>query len=402
MKFVHPWLPDLIMKLQLPELFLIYHVKAYIIFFLLPILFVGCKSIEDFEETAKYIIDLSDKNNVQPDSSLFESVEYIPLELTPQSVIGEIHKILSVKNNFYILDRQFAKAIVVFDSKGKFKFAIRSNGNGPGEYLYVYDFDIDSKGNIYVLDLGLKKVIKYNDKGYFQQEFNLDFNPLEFAFLDSTNFAFYRITEHGKILHNLSILNKKNNKTENYFPYRKYFDDRKIPLNSKFHLYRSNDRINFSLYFSNIIFSIKNVKLTPYIKIQSLFEPSSELYAVKQKLNSEKNFSSSDIKLIKDIYENNRLIIFSAENNNSIVYSKATNKVIENKFKDKRYLGSTSFVGVYGDRFISYIDPTIASYFPNWEQSVIACQTNKETKKGLLDIPLIGITYLILVKFKNI
>ena len=376
--------------------------KTFLIFFLFPLLFVKCKSKDNFKETVKYKIDLSEKNIVKNDSSLFESVEYIPLELTPQSLIGEIHKILAVNNNFYILDRQFAKAIAVFDSKGKFQFAIQSNGKGPGEYLYIYDFDVDSNGNIYVLDLGIKKVIKYNEKGSFQNEFKLDFNPLEFAFLDSTNFAFYRILKNGKILYNLSILNKKNQKNENYFPYRKIFDDKKIPLNSKFHLYRSDNKINFSLYFSGMVFSIENANLTPYVKFQSFIETSSEFDAVKQKLNTGKKIKSNDIKLIKDIYENNRLIIFSTGNNNSIIYSKTSDKVMENNFADKRYLGSTSFLGVYADRFISYIDPTIASYFHNWERSVESCKTSEETKKGLLNIPSKGITYLILVKFKNI
>ena len=375
--------------------------KVFVVFFCLFL--VSCTKVDRIKVSTKYSMDISDKSLIKPDSSLFESVEYIPLESTTQSLIGEIHKILAMNNTFYILDRQFAKAIKVFDSKGKFQFEINKLGKGPGEYLYIYDFDIDAKGNIYVLDLGNKKVIKYNSKGGFIEEFQLKFNALEFAVLDSVNFAFFHVLNNGEVQNNISIFNKTTQENQAYFPYRKFFDDSRLPFTSKFHFYRSNAKINFSLYFSDIVYSIESKKLLPYMKVESFIEPSSELNLLKQNLNSKTPFTSKNIKLIKDIYENDDLIVFSTVNNNSLIYSKTTHKIIENIFKDKRYIGSTSFLGVYEDKFITYVDPNIASYMSDWEQCVKRFKTDEQTRTGLLNInKKEGITYLILVKFKKI
>ncbi|MDR3095059.1 MAG: 6-bladed beta-propeller, partial [Bacteroidales bacterium] len=65
-------------------------------------------------------------------SEIASDVTYIPLETSPECLIGRIDKIISFDDKYYILDRQ-TESILVFDSTGKYLFKIAQIGNGPGE-----------------------------------------------------------------------------------------------------------------------------------------------------------------------------------------------------------------------------------------------------------------------------
>jgi len=54
-----------------------------------------------------------------PGTSIFQSVDYVPLETRNDVLIGFVDKILTDKNYYYILDSQ-QKVIFIFDKQGKF------------------------------------------------------------------------------------------------------------------------------------------------------------------------------------------------------------------------------------------------------------------------------------------
>lgn len=64
---------------------------------------------------------------------LIDSLRYIKLELTDESLIGEITKLEIFEDRIYILDYN-TKALFVFSIEGEYLFKIHQLGNGSGEY----------------------------------------------------------------------------------------------------------------------------------------------------------------------------------------------------------------------------------------------------------------------------
>jgi hypothetical protein len=96
-------------------------------------------------------------------SSVFKRVKTIILETNKDALIGDINSVQVFGDKIYILDKENAKSIFVFNKSGKFLQRIGKVGQGPGEYIYPTDFTIDTKNKfIYVLDNSAHKVLKFD------------------------------------------------------------------------------------------------------------------------------------------------------------------------------------------------------------------------------------------------
>ena len=80
-------------------------------------------------------------------SSVFKSYKLIPLETSENCLIGRIDELKVFDDTLYVLDRNIAKALFVFDNKGRFIRKIGRLGKGPGEYIIPRSFTIDNKKN---------------------------------------------------------------------------------------------------------------------------------------------------------------------------------------------------------------------------------------------------------------
>jgi hypothetical protein len=101
----------------------------------------------NFNNLEKLIID-----------SIVQDLQFIELETTEKSIIGEIDKIKFVDNKYYILDEHQRKCVFVFDDKGKFLYTVGQQGRGPGEYIQPNDFVV-TNSEIVILDGFGKKFI---------------------------------------------------------------------------------------------------------------------------------------------------------------------------------------------------------------------------------------------------
>ena len=72
-------------------------------------------------------------------SDLLDSVEYIALETTDESLLPGLSKLLCVKDNFYA---SAETEVMKFDSNGRFIGKLSMLGNGPQDYLSINDYDI--------------------------------------------------------------------------------------------------------------------------------------------------------------------------------------------------------------------------------------------------------------------
>jgi len=125
-------------------------------------------------------------------STIFNQVEYIPLETSK-----ECHLVMPLKaafhnNHFFILD--FLRGLYVFDQMGNYSHQIGKIGRGPGEFIEIRDFDFDEKGNVLILDY--KRILRYRPDGkYLDNYLEFDFatndfycNPYQFVFVQPLSF----------------------------------------------------------------------------------------------------------------------------------------------------------------------------------------------------------------------
>ena len=98
-------------------------------------------------------------------SEIAESVEYIPLETTDSSLVGDLSQVYYT-NGFFVLNTfKNSKGILkVFDRKGQFHNTLSRLGRGPEEYTSINSIDT-YKNNIVILTI--HNIIEYSLDGKF-------------------------------------------------------------------------------------------------------------------------------------------------------------------------------------------------------------------------------------------
>ena len=116
---------------------------------LLMILLFSCgrESSREKDNTGSVLeIDLlpEPESGITKLSEIAENVEYIPLQTTDSSLLGDVVlKIVNIDNRIYILNSvEDEDEILCFNTDGKFSYKINKTGRGPEEYLSITDFDI--------------------------------------------------------------------------------------------------------------------------------------------------------------------------------------------------------------------------------------------------------------------
>jgi hypothetical protein len=108
-------------------------------------------------------------------SSLFKKIKPIPLETTDESLIGYIHEVQIFDGKIFVLDKNYAKGLFIFDMDGKFIRKIGRIGEGTGEYIDLSDFTVDeTKNEIYLNDRGKNSIMIYDiNTGRYIRQINL-------------------------------------------------------------------------------------------------------------------------------------------------------------------------------------------------------------------------------------
>lgn len=114
----------------------------------------------------KIAVDLNtlDADSV-PLSMFADSVSYIELETTAESLIGRISDVKVTDKGILIFDER-QKAIFLFERDGRFSGRIGTYGQGPEDLLYVSSIDADSS-RIYINDYGNGEVKIYDYNGNY-------------------------------------------------------------------------------------------------------------------------------------------------------------------------------------------------------------------------------------------
>jgi hypothetical protein len=313
-------------------------------------------------------------NDCQLDSSSIGNFKYIILKLSDESIFGEISKVIYKEGRFFILDTRYAKALLVFDKLGNFLFKIHKIGKGPGEYIKLKDFDVDDDGNIYLLDVNLRKINKYDRNGLYLNSTINKFFSMSFVLLNNKNdFMFYRanVREKKNLNFNLVQWNEKNLSV--YFPYRSIYDDDKFGTATDYPLIKSEKTILYTHGFSDTIYEIKSNEI--YAKYYFNFGKTKLPYNYLSKIREEKRleYLVTNKKYawgLENCYETNNYFSSTFLLDGGLCYfyySKRTHKYKYMKvsnFKNQKVLGSLMPIGVYDDdTFIGQLDQVSISKF---------------------------------------
>ncbi|MCM0343367.1 6-bladed beta-propeller [Bacteroides fragilis] len=145
------------------------------ILLLIIITLLGCSSNKKQEPISKSgvpVINLSEDVSTVLSLLLSESaekLEIVPLEMTDQSMLGEIRRIQVTDHNIWI-DHGREFYIYRFSRSGKFLNKIGSIGQGPGEYTTYSTFLVDEdKKEVYII-ANTNGVLAYDFEGNFKRK----------------------------------------------------------------------------------------------------------------------------------------------------------------------------------------------------------------------------------------
>jgi hypothetical protein len=159
-----------------------------------------------------------DTRGLPPDSNVeksqFQAGEEV-LELIEQMAIGVqegdsnyvFSKLRDVavdkEGNIYLLDAGSFK-IMKYDKTGKFQLSIGRKGKGPGEMLFPRKIDVDSEGNLVLFDAGNKRITIFSPKGRFLSSFGVN-GLLYDGVVDESDNVYIHYRYNGKLIHKFSL-----------------------------------------------------------------------------------------------------------------------------------------------------------------------------------------------------
>lgn len=151
-------------------------------------------------------LDEPEEDKVLKLSEFIESIDFVPLDNDPKATIGDITKLIIDDNKMFILDKDRAKCLKVFDMQGKLLYSVGRTGRGPQEYTQPSDFTV--YGNeVEIYDQFTGKLLTYSTaNGKFIRERRVPFIAHAVKRFNDSTYLFHAIdaqNQHlGEILGN--------------------------------------------------------------------------------------------------------------------------------------------------------------------------------------------------------
>ena len=197
-----------------------------------------------------------------------ENISYCKLETSPESLLGNIDKMMVDSSSLFIFDRYTCNALYRFSRSGKFITKFGKQGRGPEEYIEIYDFDVDfDNKQVLLFDLNGRKIQYYSFDGEYLRTRKVDFLATEFKC--NRQFIGYKIESS----YNPSVKHKKyillDTLDEKEYT---YFDSRDIPKKFSYTLSNTMNKYNGHIYISpryaNSIYKLDSCYLKEYIHVR--------------------------------------------------------------------------------------------------------------------------------------
>ena len=274
-----------------------------------------------------------------------DSVFYVKLELTDESIIGQIDKLIIFENRIHILDTQ-TSSVFIFDMTGKYLSKICRIGNGPGEYRKLHFFDIDKeKRQIVLVDLLSMWIMRYDFDGKYISRKRIQIFTI--SIIPSQNgeyISFSNFRNNSRFLapeYNLMYLDSLFQIDKVYFPYySKNFYNPFIPFitNPSGPFYTFNNQIHFTYNFKNEVYIVNNEGLA--LKYKFDFNGKNFRYSSIQKKDGLYDYVlKGTYWTINQVCESDDMLSFTfSDNSDKTIYTGFYSKRTGNVINSTRYL----------------------------------------------------------------
>jgi 6-bladed beta-propeller len=229
----------------------------------------------------------SPRTSINNLSEIATDVEYIPLETTPNSIMGRIINV-KIRNN-YIYIATVDNKIFCFDASGRYLFNLNKIGRGPEEYLYCSEFDVNESNSILAVK-GTKEIILYNQvsTGFnFLRRIKLNESPQILNFVgQNDNILLQYSNPYGTNPISKELINLKGETLLSWPNFMKFQIQEKIMVLSRYEntsfnfkndLYLKevgNDtifRFNGNILDPVLIFDTKNKRVSPEVRANAKY-----------------------------------------------------------------------------------------------------------------------------------
>jgi hypothetical protein len=296
-----------------------------ILFLIIALALLSFSNDQNFKKGPE-VIDLFNafRNKKEVNLSRFVgSVEYIPLELTPECAVGDA-RFFEVTDEF-IIYRQVHQILLFDRHTGKFIREVGKYGRGPNEYDIppnedFYNFDTKV---LYTYGTAWKELLTFNLKGEMVEKFPFPTwteptarNGMLYAifrsYLDNKTFAFSIINEFGLAKDKLVLFTKDGilKKFPNYTKFPNEYNNKQRgtgPTTDEF--LRWDGKLYFKDPLNDTLFQVTKDVLLPRFVFKS--DKYSFPYGLQYKLYAERTYTKyDDYFFIKEMFENSGYLFF--------------------------------------------------------------------------------------------
>ena len=177
-------------------------------FSILTVCFLLCSCAGNKPSQEFFTADVQSINHDQEChlDEVFSNIEYVPLEHTEESQVGDIRRILKAKDNSLIVWDTQTNSAFRFDAKGKFLNKIGATGHAKNEYNLIGNIAYNPyTDQVWVIDM-VTAIVIYQPDGTFVRRIDREEGMTNIGFVDANHYCLYGAflsNEHFYAIYNI-------------------------------------------------------------------------------------------------------------------------------------------------------------------------------------------------------
>lgn len=206
-------------------------------------------------------------------SNLFSKVRYVPLEETPNSILGDVRELLVTNSGDLIVFDLFGEGVFRFAPDGKFLNNIGVKGPGPNEYVNPWDVEYDPfTDKVLVWDNGTRSILTYALDGKMKHKIRLPWVIEKMGVMDKEHLICYmhhgEFLKEGETAYNYKVIRKDGTVVREFGEYGAEMNGFWPPADNMF--YNQLGRCLCNPPLSNTLYSVENGTLEPVVTFDFL------------------------------------------------------------------------------------------------------------------------------------
>ena len=280
------------------------------------------KTANDISPVKEIKLISSLTESTMPLSALYEIESYIPLDTGEEVFIGEIGKIMVVRDTIWILD-PIVEQVLGFTADGKLVTVIAQKGEGPGKYKRISDVAV-SKEAIYIYDAWSGSMLKFAWNGELLGENRMNMSASHFEVLSDGGFVFYHdyTANEGKgedeVHYNLTLTDE-NLQVKSQHLVNELLPAPEFLISNHKSFSKNGDELLVIESYQNLVYRIEDEGVVPYLKF---------------------NWSDHHDANRKELFKNTRSGDWSVERTMDFEHKEELGRMVELQENDKVLIGT--------------------------------------------------------------